>query len=50
MAEAKIQQLGAHVALWISQVQRLNGIADGQAQKIASMADYDQMKHAIIQL
>ena len=50
MAEAQIQQLHAQVTLLTSQVQHLNGLADSQAQKIASMGDYEQIKHAIIQL
>ena len=50
MAEAQIQQLHAQVSLLTSHVQHLNGLADSQAQKIASMSDYEQIKNAIIQL
>ena len=50
MAEAQIQQLHAQVTLLTSQVQHLNGIADGQAQKIEAMNDYEQLKQTVIQM
>ena len=50
MADAQIQQLHAQVTLLTSQVQHLNGLADGQAQRIALMGDYEQMKQTVIQL
>ena len=51
MAEAQqIQQLHAQVTLLTTQVQYLNNKSDEQAQDIASMHDYDQMKNTIIQM
>ena len=50
MAEAQIQQLHAQVTLLTSQVQHLNGIADGEAQKIDAMKDYEQLKQTVIQM
>ena len=51
MAGAKqIQQLHAQVTLLTTQVQYLNNKSDEQAQTIASMHDYDQMKNTIIQM
>ena len=50
MAEAQIQELHAQVSLLTSQVQHLNSIADGQAQKIEAMKDYEQLKQTVIQM
>ena len=50
MADAQIQQLHAQVTLLTQQIQHLNGTADTQAQRIATMSDYDQLKQAVMQL
>ena len=50
MAEVQIQHLHAQVVLPTQQVQHLNGLAGSQAQKIASMNDYEKLKDAVIKM
>ena len=50
MAEAQIQQLHAQVVLLTQQIQHLNGLADSQAQKIASINDCEKLRDTVINM